>query len=119
MATLNHLAPDKPVTANQMRDAMVQAFSTYADPLTSADHNDSNWSFDQEEFVNYFRDQMKIYESYWKDDPEFDLSNTHRAAPHLPCPEVTEEMLVRLCKYAIESNFRLAPPRLPLISNAM
>ncbi len=100
-----HLAPDKPVTANQMRDAMVQAFSTYADPLASADHNDSSWSFDQEEFVNYFRDQMKIYESYWKDDPEFDLSNTHRAAPHLPCPEVTEEMLVRLCKYAIESNF--------------
>ena len=100
-----HLAPEKPVTSNVMRDAMAQGFLTYADMSTSADQNDSNWSFNQEDFVKYFRGQMEIYEAYWKDDPEFDLTNTRRVAPHLPCPEVNGEMLIRLCKFAIESNF--------------
>ena len=100
-----HLAPDKPVTVNVMRDSMIQGFTTYNDLTANANRSESGWSFSQDEFVKYFRDQMKIYESYWKDDPEFDLSNTHRVAPHLPCPEVNEDMLIRLCKYAIESNF--------------
>lgn len=110
-----HLAPEKPATANIMRDAMAQGFLTYSDLTASADHQDNSWTFNQDEFVSYFRNQMKIYESYWKDDPQFDLTNTRRAAPHLPCPEVNCEMLVRLCKFAIESNFgwpRPAPVQL-------
>ena len=113
-----HLAPDKPVTVNVMRDAMVQGFLTYGDISQSADQTqNTSWSFNQDEFVEYFRNQMKIYESYWKDDPLFDLTNTRRAAPHLPPPEVNCEMLVHLCKYALESNFgwpRAAPIQLEL-----
>ena len=100
-----HLAPENPVTVNVMRDSMVQGFLLFSDLSASADNGNGTWSFDQDEFVRYFRDQMSIYESYWKDDPEFDLTNTKRAAPHLPCPDVNGEMLIRLCKYAIGSNF--------------
>lgn len=100
-----HLAPEHPVTSDVMRDSMVQAFLMYGDLAASADKRTDGWSFNQEDFVRYFRDQMAIYESYWKDDPVFDISNTKRAAPHLPCPNVDTHMLVRLCKYALESNF--------------
>jgi len=84
---------------------MVQAFLMYSDLSASGDSGDESWTFTQDQFVEYFRDQMAIYESYWKDDPVFDLTNTKRAAPHLPCPDVDEHMLIRLCKYALESNF--------------
>ena len=52
-----------------------------------------------------FREQLAVYQSYWRDDPEFDMTNTHRAVPHLPCPEITPEMLSRMCRYALEANF--------------
>jgi hypothetical protein len=48
---------------------------------------------------------LAIYGAYWRDDPQFDVTNTLRAAPHLPCPEVDREMMSQLARYAIEANF--------------
>lgn len=101
-----HLAPERPVTTGVMRDSMIQAFLVYGDQEARAEaQTGEGWSFNWEEFVDYFKGQMSVYESYWNDDPEFDLTNTNKAAPHLSCPDVNAEMLMRLCKYAIESNF--------------
>lgn len=111
-----HLAPERPVVTSVMRDSMVQSFLQFGDLSAGADPQAETWSFDYEEFKKYFRDQMAIYESYWKDDPVFDLTNLQKAAPHLPCPEVDAAMLTRLCRYAIETNFgwpRPAPIELP------
>jgi thioester reductase-like protein len=61
-----------------------------------------------------FRDQMATYMAYWRDDPEFDATNTATAAGHLPCPAVDAAMLRRLCDFAINANFgwpRSAIPR--------
>jgi thioester reductase-like protein len=52
-----------------------------------------------------FREQMKIYQSYWSGDPEFDSSQTQQALPHLPCPAVDVGMMRRLIRFAFESNF--------------
>jgi thioester reductase-like protein len=62
-----------------------------------------------------FREQMATYAAYWRDDPEFDCSNTAAAAGHLPCPVVDAAMLRRLCDFALEANFgwprpAVAPP---------
>jgi len=48
---------------------------------------------------------MLIYQSHWRDDPKFDLTNTQRALPHLPCPELTYEALMRVARYPVERNF--------------
>lgn len=56
-------------------------------------------------FEDIFRTQLQTYQSYWRDDPEFDQTNTLAAAPHLPCPIVDAAMMRTLCQYAIESNF--------------
>ena len=58
-----------------------------------------------EDFLASFREQMKVYQSYWSDDPEFDSTATERACPHLPCPEITREVMARLARFAIEVNF--------------
>jgi hypothetical protein len=52
-----------------------------------------------------FLEGMQVYRAYWKNDPEFDTSNTDRACPHLPCPEMDAAMIMQMCRYAIESNF--------------
>lgn len=61
--------------------------------------------FSQADFEQLFHEQMLVYQSYWRDDPEFDTTNTTAAAPHLPCPAVDDAMLLRLAQYALATNF--------------
>jgi thioester reductase-like protein len=106
-----HLVPSRRVAVEVMREAMIQAFLLYADLTEKGE----GWYFEWPEFVQYFRQRMAIYEAYWRDDPEFDWTNTEAAAPDLPCPEVGADMLLRACKFAIESNFgwpRPSPPKI-------
>jgi len=53
-----------------------------------------------------FYEQMQVYSSYWRDDPEFDTGNTREALPELLPPTVDHDMLVRLSEAAIEMGFR-------------
>lgn len=53
-----------------------------------------------------FYENMQVYGSYWKNDPEFDCTNTRTAAPHLPCPVMDEDRLMMLGKAAIAQDFR-------------
>ena len=53
-----------------------------------------------------FYEQMQVYSSYWRDDPEFDTGNTREVLPELPPPTVDHDMLVRLSEAAIEMGFR-------------
>ena len=65
----------------------------------------------EQEIATYerlFYDQMLIYRSHWRDDPTFDLTNTARALPHLPCPEMDYDLLMRVARYPIEKNFGLS-----------
>jgi hypothetical protein len=50
---------------------------------------------------------QKTDHSHWRDDPIFDLTNTARALPHLPCPEMDYNLLMRVARYPIEKNFGL------------
>ena len=66
---------------------------------------------DLAELEKVFVDQMGVYQAYWRDDPEFDQSNTAEAAPDLPCPDVTFEMLLCTSEYAVKTNFGWPRPR--------
>ena len=52
-----------------------------------------------------FRDQMGVYQSYWRDDPTFDDTNVREAAPHLPCPTMNFAPLVRMAMFALDNGF--------------
>lgn len=52
-----------------------------------------------------FRDQMAVYRSYWRSDPQFDRTNTLAALPGCPCPIVDRAMLMRTARFAVRSGF--------------
>jgi len=106
-----HLVSDSPPTVGLTSDVIQEAVETYSQ-LADADDAfrcDGSW------FVENFRQEMDIYRSYWRDDPQFDTANRLAAAPHLPCPRVDRAMLLKLSRYAIYNQFgkvRVRPPRL-------
>jgi len=77
---------------------VIEDLSPLADP-------ESSWNLDGEWFSKTFRDQLSVYGAYWRDDPQFDMTNTLRAAPHLPCPKLDRKMMSQLARFAIETNF--------------
>jgi hypothetical protein len=92
-----------------MAAAMQEAIEAYSPYATSP----TDWTCDGDWFERTFREQMVIYGAYWRDDPQFDRTSTARAAPHLLCPTLDRAAMVRLAKYAIDSNFgRQRQPKL-------
>ena len=96
-----HLSPGNTINVATMYEVIVAAIRQYSPPRSDS----SEERFDVHEFTDLFRDQLAIYQAYWRDDPEFDIANTSRACAHLPCPDIDKPMLMRACKYAIEKNF--------------
>lgn len=71
-----------------------------------------NWATGNKEQL---RQRLSVYEAYFRDDPEFDTANLQRAIPHLPCPPIDRDQLLRLAHAAIRGNFgwpRRPPPQL-------
>lgn len=58
------------------------------------------------ELETLFFQHFEVYNSYWRNDPVYDSTNTQKACPHLPCPHVDYEMLLRLSRIAQEMNFQ-------------
>lgn len=97
-----HLTPRCPVTVRLMRDTIEEVMDVYGLGFYGAGEPRE----DGPEFEKLFHEHMKVYDSYWRDDPQFDATNTHRAVPHLPCPHVDRDMLARLSRKAREMRFR-------------
>ena len=84
---------------------MASVMQEVVEDLSPVGDCESSWNLDGEWFAKTFRDQLGIYGSYWRDDPEFDMTNTLRAAGHLPCPQLDREMMRQLACFAINANF--------------
>ena len=104
-----HLTPRQTVPASQTHEVIEQAFMKYLVLTSKATSTTADWP----KFEKFFLEQMAVYRTYWGDDPEFDFSNTDRAAADLPCPELNTERMMLMCRYAIESNFGW--PRPPVV----
>jgi len=110
-----HLTPRQPVRVAEICAAMEQVL--LARSAAAAPAAGSPAAVDLSGFEHVFREQMDVYKSHWRDDPEFDSSNTAAAAPHLPCPVLGHEDLVRLVRFAVETNFGW--PRPPSLAPAL
>jgi thioester reductase-like protein len=102
-----HLTTPSPMLITRMTDVIQAAIEAYS---TMADEADE-WRCDGMWFAENFRQQMDVYRAYWRDDPRFDVTNTQAAAPHLPCPEIDDDMLMNMARYAIRTNFGKPRPR--------
>ncbi|MDZ7618484.1 MAG: SDR family oxidoreductase, partial [Patescibacteria group bacterium] len=96
-----HLTAQQPTRILDMAAVIQEAVERYSPPADQSDpaRLDGDW------FAGAFRDQMDIYRAYWRDDPQFDQTNTRWAAPHLPCPHVERDMLMLMAQRAIQSRF--------------
>jgi hypothetical protein len=96
-----HLTPRRGVTVDVTCGAIEQALREQIHRLGA----EAKYTPAFEELVVTLIQQMETYRAYWRDDPEFDASHTHEAAPHLECPDVDLQMLLRTARYALKSNF--------------
>jgi len=102
-----HLTPRIPVTARLIRDVLEEVVGLYGLRFSGSDGVMGVGSEAEELFFKH----MEVYHSYWKDDPEFDSTNTTAAVPDLPCPHIDRQMLTRLARVAIERNFNWRDPK--------
>ena len=96
-----HLTPKHPVTVRLIRDVLEQSTGFYGATFCGAGERPA----DASESEMLFYEHIRVYNSYWKMDPEFDTSNTDLAAPHLPCPHVDRALLLKLSRIVIQNGF--------------
>lgn len=99
--TTYHLTPRHPVITRLLADVLEEAAGFYSAKLVGSNARLTGLT----DIEQLFQELIQVYNSYWKDDPTFDATNTRTAAPHLPCPHVDLKMLRRLARYAIGINF--------------
>lgn len=104
-----HLTPRKPVTARVIRDVLEESIGMYGTQLCGADHVPAN----DNEAEALFHEHIRVYNSYWRNDPEFAYQNIQQALPDLPCPDVDHALLLRLSRQAIAADFP-TPAKKPL-----
>jgi thioester reductase-like protein len=106
-----HLTTPTPATAQAMAEAIGSALIE----LVEKKQTQLATRAPSEDMIASFREQMKIYQAYWRDDPEFDSTQTEQAIPHLPCPEIDRAAMDRLIGFAIRSNFGW-PREMPIVA---
>jgi thioester reductase-like protein len=97
-----HLTPGTPVTTAMIGKVLETAFDFHGTIFVGSGKQLDNPS----EIEQLFYEHIKVYNSYWRNDPTFDTTNTSNAAPHLPCPIVDEALLFSLAQAAIDLDFR-------------
>ena len=100
-----HLASSDPVPVVEVQQVIREAIERYYPKPLAKSISDAQL----EALEGLFYEYMSIYRSHWRDDPKFDLTNTRAALPHLPCPKMTYDVLLRVSRYPVERNF--IPPR--------
>jgi len=102
-----HLTPRVPITTRLILDVLEEVNGFYGIGVTGSHERERT-----SEIEEMFYQHMEVYHSYWKDDAEFDSTNTVTALPHLPCPHIDREMLTRLSKVAIDRRFNWRDPKI-------
>ncbi len=104
-----HLTSTRPTSVDLLCRVFEQMVVEMAERTKAAGGGRPASAFDPAALAQLFGDQMQVYRSYWRDDPEFDVAATSRAAPDLPAPALDEATIRRLCRFAIETGFRWPP----------
>jgi thioester reductase-like protein len=102
-----HVTHPEPVSMLAVGRVIQEAVERYSQAASPDDPDlcDEQW------FADNLRTQLDVYQSYFRNDPVFDRSNTDAIAGHLPCPALDDATLLRMSKHAIETDFGRRPAR--------
>lgn len=96
-----HLASPAPVTVRLMQRVIQDSIRRYSQRRTATTATEADLAGCE----RLFHHHMQVYQSHWRDDPNFDRTNTDRALPHLPCPPLDYDRLLTIARFAIEQSF--------------
>jgi thioester reductase-like protein len=102
--TTYHMASPQPVAVQMIQRVVQESIRRYCGRRIADKANPKELDV----YEKLFHDQMLIYRSHWRDDPRFDLTNTQRALPHLPCPDMDFDLLMRIARWPVEHKFPTA-----------
>lgn len=110
--TTYHLTPTDPVKADTIRE-VIEKVVGYEGTTAFAGAGQSGSAITSigAELESAFYEQMRIYATYWRNDPTFDRTNLLAALPDLPCPVLDHDRLLMLAETAIRMNFKYRDPR--------
>lgn len=108
------LAMSSPVTVDRMYRQMEVAIRKFQPCCSTSGNGEIALDFESPEvqaMVGTYLESFAVYQSYWRDDPSFDLTNTAQVIPDKLAQELTDDRLLKLCQYALESQFSWIPTR--------
>ncbi len=104
-----HLVPDTFVTARKVIEAGYEYFNSTG--VVFCGPSDVR-SKDNEFSAKYF-ENVKTYESYETSDPTFDFSNLKKFVSDLPCPEITQEVILKFMDFGVRDRWGKSRPKSP------
>ena len=104
-----HLASTRPTSVDLLGRVFAEMVAEMAGRPKSPGMGRPSPAVDPASLSRLFGDQMEVYRAYWRDDPDFDVTATSRAARDLPAPVIDEATIRRLCRFAIAAGFRWPP----------
>jgi thioester reductase-like protein len=96
-----HLTHPDPLSMHTVGSVIQEAVETFSDAASPDDPD----LCDEEWFADNLRSQLDVYQSYFRNDPDFDRHNTISVAGHIPCPALDRQTLLRMSRFAIETDF--------------
>ena len=109
-----HITSTRPTPVSRLcrvfEELVVEMAAELAAARAAAGPSKGALGFDPAMLARLFEDQMHVYRAYWSDDPRFDSTWCTAAVPDLPSPELDDETIRRLCRFAIANRFRWPPP---------
>lgn len=104
-----HLTAADRVSISEMCAVFYEGIQQFSHPVSPTG---KKLRVDWETLWQTFVRQMEVYRTYWRNDPEFDMTNTLRATRTFPPPRMTRDVLLRLVRYAIRTGcgWPLPPP---------
>ena len=95
-----HLTSARPVTVRQMHNAFAEVLRPWIGRDSAAGGAESLAGLGEA-----FTEPMRVYQSYWRNDPTFARTQLDAALPDLPCPALDHARLVALAQYAVDHKF--------------
>jgi thioester reductase-like protein len=92
-----HLAPDQPVTARELEQAIAEYFEYTGVTFGGPDALAGGQNAAEERFYPW----VEQYAPYWTAEPEFSTAHVREAAPDRPCPRLDAPLLRRLIDFAV------------------
>lgn len=103
-----HLTNPDPVSVIDIQSAIVDALEVRFPRASSSIK--ANLSQPSDDIgASIFQEQMKVYGSYFQNDPKFDCSNTLALLPTDRCPKIDYAVLRRMADFALNCNFGWQP----------